>query len=489
MPITLPKQPDEEIMKLLIKAKHFLEHAKQHIALDNDFDIMIAIHSLDNSIEYILRILIRHLEIEEITGTTINSCELAQLIGTIQKFLRDNTDKSLSLVPEMKMIRELRNLVQHGMILPTHEVEAYFSYGEKFFLRTLEKFFGITIDKINYSTIIKSDFIRDLICQAENKIAAGVYLEAIVAVRDAFDYAGFIYNRTGRTRIYRAPVLAELKETSENLFYYLKEIDKKINLNVSNIDAQKYKQYAEYIDCIPREYRAERHGNTVLNRPWNKHDAEFCYSFVANAILQWELSEYQPIQEHSTDFLGKPIKFVETIGGVEIGTVFSGFGCLYAYETWLAHLFYCDNSTVEKIRECLQNKVVEKNTKRYHGDIKDIHKTSICLVKNYNIDFLMNQPPTWEVIVIYNEIPFTGMDMLHASSINIDDANRESLLANALEEKLVDILLDFHENNGPLDSIAKAFDLEMQLKEVDSDNQLWNFVSPNLIKRLKESTI
>ena len=76
--IELPLAPTPDIMELLIKAKHFLEHAMIHAQTGNSFDSMIAIHSLDNSIEYLLRILIKHLEIEEKTGKTINTPEFGR---------------------------------------------------------------------------------------------------------------------------------------------------------------------------------------------------------------------------------------------------------------------------------------------------------------------------------------------------------------------------------------------------------------------------
>lgn len=49
--IELLLAPKSNIMELLIKAKHFLEHAIIHAQTGNSFDSMIAIHSLDNSIE------------------------------------------------------------------------------------------------------------------------------------------------------------------------------------------------------------------------------------------------------------------------------------------------------------------------------------------------------------------------------------------------------------------------------------------------------
>ena len=56
--IELPLTPTPHIMELLIKAKHFFEHAVLHAQTGNAFDSMISIHSLDNAIEYLLRIII-----------------------------------------------------------------------------------------------------------------------------------------------------------------------------------------------------------------------------------------------------------------------------------------------------------------------------------------------------------------------------------------------------------------------------------------------
>ena len=117
--IELPLAPTPDIMELLIKAKHFLEHAMIHAQTGNSFDSMIAIHSLDNSIEYLLRILIKHLEIEEKTGKTINTPELMALFSEVDKFLKEYTQLNgkgigLPFENEIRQLRVLRNNVQHG---------------------------------------------------------------------------------------------------------------------------------------------------------------------------------------------------------------------------------------------------------------------------------------------------------------------------------------------------------------------------------------
>ena len=386
MPITLPRSPDEETLKMLIKANHFLEHAKQHAYLDNEFDTMIAIHNLDNAIEYTLRILIIHLDIEEATGKTINTCELAQLVGEIQRYLKDNSTQSLSYVQQIKMIRELRNMVQHAMILPIKEMQTYLRYGEKFFEKTLIKFFGITSNDIRYSTLIKSETIKEQLLIAEEKMNSGNYLESIVASRDAFDYANFIYNNNYTHRIERAPALSEIKNTSFYLYNYLKNIDEKISLDMACVDINKYKRYMEYIDYIPSEYQADWHGNSVLQRPWEKGDAEFCYLFVANVILQWEISDYNPIHTsykpiHSSNE-NVPYKFIEKVCGVNTGEIFEEYECRYIMEDESALLFYCNENGIDKIKNGLKNEIITREFMRHYGENLDFHYTRACL-NNY----------------------------------------------------------------------------------------------------------
>ncbi|EPY2308020.1 hypothetical protein ACXATD_003743 [Clostridium sporogenes] len=485
MLITLPKHPNEETLKMLIKANHFLEHAKQHAFLDNDFDIMIAIHNLDNAIEYTLRILIRHLEVEEVTGKTINTCELAQLIGEIQRYLKENTNQSLSYVQEMKMIRELRNMVQHAMILPVKEVQTYITYGTRFFEKTLIKFFGITSNDIRYSTLIQSQIIKEQLHKAEEKINSGHYLESIVASRDAFDYANFIYNNDFTHRIERAPALSELKDISFNLYCYLKDIDKKVSLDMASVDVYKYQRYMEYIDYIPSEYQADWHGNSILQRPWEKGDAEFCYLFVANTILHWELCKYKPIHISNLDMESVPIKFIEKMCDVDTGEVFQEYGCKYGSDDKSARLFYCDQNGIDKIKNSLKKEVISAEFMRYLGENLDAHHTNLLKVYNYDINLIMNNPVTWEVMIIYKDIPFTRKDSSGLDKINIDECDEKSLIASGVDRKIIDIVLSFMSENSPIDTVEKAYDLDRRLKNINNDQK--NFISPNLIKCLSNS--
>lgn len=163
--IELPIAPSIETMKLLIKAKHFLNHAQQHAYSGNDFDTMISIHSLDNTIEYLLRIIIKHLEIEEKISKTLSTPELMALFSEVDKFLKERATYQgkgvgLPFEAEIRQLRVLRNNVQHGLILPVSELHDFLKYGERFLVKVLEKIFGLTIQQISYSTLVENEGIK-----------------------------------------------------------------------------------------------------------------------------------------------------------------------------------------------------------------------------------------------------------------------------------------------------------------------------------------
>jgi ribosomal protein S13 len=77
---------------------------------------MVTIHSLDGIVESLLRIIVQHLDIEAKTGRNLDTTELSGLAGEVNRFLIENFDLTLPYVSEIKQIRQIRNLVQHGMV-------------------------------------------------------------------------------------------------------------------------------------------------------------------------------------------------------------------------------------------------------------------------------------------------------------------------------------------------------------------------------------
>ena len=460
MSLNLPKRPEGDIMKMLIRANQFLEHAKKHAQNGSDFDIMIAIHNLDNAVEYMLRILIQHLEIEEITGKTIVTCELAQLIGEVQKFLKDNGAPQLSCVQQLKMIRELRNMVQHAMINPASEAMTYLNYGEKFFEKSLQKYFGLNRAELRFSTLLTDDIIKEKLKRSEEKIEDGKYLESVVESRDAFDYARFIYTSEFKGRVWNAPALSEIKSSYSNLYRMLDEMNESIKINSLNINMSKYNHYCEYIRCIPREYQADWSGNTVLQREWNKQDAEFCYLFVANALLDWQTHHMESIQ--SIGGGEQAFSFSEKICDVETKGYFITKSCTYALENQMAELFYVScKEDIETLKAGALKEIVSQESKRYFLDNLQMHNKGLIQITNFDYRFVMNSPATWEVIIFYDDIPFTTKSIIDDSFIDIDGE-----LSEELDENIKDIIRE----HIPLDSVEKAKKLWVRLQENDSKN-------------------
>lgn len=468
MSLNLPKKPEGDIMKMLIRANQFLEHAKTHAQSGSDFDIMIAIHNLDNAIEYMLRILIRHLEIEEATGKNIVTCELAQIIGDVQKFLKDNSAPQLSYVQELKMVRELRNMVQHAMINPASEAMTYLNYGEKFFEKSLTKYFGLSKAELRFSTLITNDVLKAKLRCSEEKMDEGMFLESVVESRDAFDYARFIYTSEFGGRIWNAPALTEIKSSYSNLYRMLDDMNESIKLNSLNINMSKYSHYCEYIRCIPREYRADWSGNTVLQQEWNKQDAEFCYLFVANALLDWQTHHMEPIQSIGD---GEQVfSFSEKICGVETKEHYIRKCCTYALENQMAELFYVSTKEdLEALKTGTSKGVAYQENKRWFLENLQMHYTGLIQITNFDYRFVMNSPATWEVLIFYDEVPFTRKSLLDDSVIDIDGE-----LGDKLEEASQDIIREYI----PLKSVEKAKELLAKLREIDSKhiNEIYSSV-------------
>lgn len=487
--VRIPKKPNLDIMKMLIKANNFIEHARQHSILNNEFDIMISIHNLDNAIEYMLRIIVDHLEIEELSNKTINASELSQLIGEIQKFLKDNSAPTLSYVKEIKRIRELRNMVQHALILPISELGYYLDIGLKFFDKSLEKYFGVSRGEIRYSSLIKNDHVKKQLKLAEDKIDSKRYLEAIVACRDAFDYANFLYNKDTTFKLNKAPALSEIKDKSLYLYHFLRNIYERVSIDCLNIDTKKYLHYQDYLSYIPKEYQHDWSGNSVLQRDWEKRDADFCYNFVASTVLQWEISIMPSINEIKRDGSEVEYDFVDKINGIDLENVFISSGCSYFYShNRYGRLFYMDKKNIVRMKKELKNEYIEKEVINYVNKEKEMHYVGIGKILNYDVNIIMHNPPTWEIMLFYDLVPFTRQDYIKTEhvekdKINLDKCTKDILLERGVDDKVCNTIINFIKKHGVIDSYNKAVELD-ELLYKHKGYDVYKFFSPNLVKSL-----
>ena len=487
--IELPIVPNPHIMELLIKAKHFFEHATIHAQTGNSFDSMIAIHSLDNSIEYMLRIIIKHLEIEEKTGKTINTAELAVLFGEVDKFLKERTllDGKAVGLPfeiEIKQLRVLRNNVQHGMILPISELKTFIDYGDRFFKKVLVKVFGLTPQEIAYSTLIENEKIKAHLISAEEKISEGKFLPAVVACRDAFELGEFLL-RPYSHHIAKMAAIPRIKQESMELYWYIQSLEQEISILGTNINASDYRVFQRYIDHIPGEYRAIKSGYSVMQREWEKRDAEFCYAFVSQVLLNWQLTQEKPLYE--VDMSNYPVlKHDKKIAEVNIPELFAEKTCVYlADDDTTGELMFVGKDAKEKLQKIsagqictFENRITNAKTDALFREYKECVIITAC-----DFDLILNNEPLWEYMLYYRTIPFTTTSDMD-EQINIDCIDEYSPQSEA-EENLKALISDF----GVIDTVEKAFALNDLLKADKFDSiRAKGLFSPHLIGILQVKT-
>lgn len=454
----LPLSPTPHIMELLIKAKHFLEHAVIHAQTGSSFDSMIAIHSLDNSIEYLLKIIIKHLEIEEKTGKTINTPELMGIFSEVDKFLKESAELNgkgigLPFKNEISQLRILRNNVQHGLILPISELRTFIDYGERFFKKILDKIFGLTPQEIAYSTLIENEEIKAHLVLAESKIAEGQFLPAVVACRDAFELGEFLLRQNSH-HYNKTAVLPHLKKDSMELYWYIQSLEQEISILGTNISSSDYRLYRRYVDHIPGEYRAIKTGYSVMQREWEKRDADFCYAFVSQAILYWQLTQEKPLYE--IDMSGYPrMKHDKTIDGVSIPEIYSGKNCYYLTDSGNGELMLIDKEAKEKLHEIIpgkicvfENKITNEKSGLLFREYKEYVVIDAC-----EFNLVLNNGPLWELMLYYRIVPFTTTSDMD-EQIDIDHI-LEYEPQDEVEKRFKSLIVEF----GSVDTMEKAFEL------------------------------
>lgn len=486
--LVLPIQASPEIMELLIKAKHFFAHATLHSQSGSVFDSMISIHSLDNSIEYLLRILIKHLDIENRLSKTINTPELMALFSEVDNFLWEHTllDGKGCRLPyknEIQQLRGLRNNVQHGMILPINELRNFLKYGDRFFERVLRKVFGLTPEEICYSTIVENEQIRQQLSIAEGKIANGEYLEAVVACRNAYELGQF-FLQDKMHHFTRMAAIPHIKQTSLALYDYIKSIDDEITVLGAKTNLSDYRLYKKYIRHIPGQYNATRAGYSVMPRDWEKHDADFCYSFVAQAILNLQLDQERPIYEIDMPKHTNEHREV-SINGVTWPELYPEKCCMYTLgNNSYGELYLINNREIKnRLMRVAAGDICYLSTKFIAEDTGIIMREFSVYVRvdALECDVVLNHEPLWEFLFCYCIIPFTEISKIHGR-IDIDSI-KEYVPQNEKESHAKEIIQEF----GSLDTIEKAFQLDDILTRDRCSSEIkYRFFSSMLIHILQE---
>jgi len=400
--IKLPTKPEPVTLKLLLRARLMLSHALEHAGQNSEFDNMIAVLGLDNTVEYILRSISTHLDLESVTGNSFDIIDLSSLAASINKALKEHTDVCLPYIGEIKLLRQTRNLVQHGAVAPQADLARFEKIVERFFNTVLTKIFGFGIEELKTSVAIENKLIKRYLQESENFLDKKEWLKSIVAARNAFENAYFNKIKSLSLSISLYPALIykrEKDDMSSSAWHIVKD---ELELSYLGINTLEYRRFKEYLNHIPHDLRAEDSGgNIIMQRPWNGQDAVFCYNYAANTILRWQTQEKESLYIPKLD---KEYLFKETIGGISLSKG-AEIGCFYGYgEKNLLLLIYADKDKKRLLEKLSQNKDYIYRTIRYVDGNKELDSKCRIRILGVHKFLIVNEPERWGIILWYNEL-------------------------------------------------------------------------------------
>jgi len=396
---TLPVAPDAVALSLLNRAKLMLAHALTHAQGTSSLDHMIAIHGLDNSVEFLLRLVSQHLDIEAKTGKAVDQAQLSGLAGEINGFLKHQYQSTLPYLTDIKRLRQVRNLVQHGSVDPGADLSRWCRIVERFFDKVLLLVFGLTRDALRISSLIQHEDVRESLSQAEEQLDKEEYLLSIVASRNAFENAMFHRRRHSHLLSSASPALLTTHQDDQPAHWLYRTVVHELELVKAGVDMSTHARFSEYLQHIPREHWVDPgRMYAVMQRPWNREDALFCYNFASDVALRWQYAEVSPLYQ----LIAMPdCQFEMTIAGITIdGSVEHGVIYRFAGEDQM-EILIISGSPDPRLRELERDNEYRYVLRRYEHGVQEFEAKYTIYLKGIRLRLATNDPERWELMLWY----------------------------------------------------------------------------------------
>lgn len=432
--MTLPKipfQPSPDTLDLLIRAKSLQEHAISHSTSVSGIDPIIVVHGLDNSIEYLVRIVARHIDYEETTGDSLEKLGLLEMIAKINKHLKANYAFSLPHFEDIRVLRQARNLVQHAAIDVAKDLAHFVRITQRFFETTAHAIFGLDVSRLSISQLIQNSRVKQYLEEAENHLKESRYLEAVEAARDAYENAYFHHAAESRLRTFAPAAVSLSRTTSPEESYLLETLSDELQSLRLGVNTRRLDRFRRILEHIPHNRRIDEHGNMVMMRPWNESDAQFCLSFASEYALKWQLetleplnSQTRPIDEYRIDEYVDD-KVIENES--EFGCAFGGLG------ERDGQLWYVDEATIATLRSLNVGQTYRWSSIHYKNNVVSTKISYEATLTQFHCRVATTRPKRWEVFLWRARVPFTWHrdDLVgnswKFSSININEADSADL--------------------------------------------------------------
>lgn len=425
--VPIPASPAPETLELLVRARLLLAHAVSHAENPVGVDSLIAVHGLDNVVEFTLRLLSLHLDFEVISGGKFPSSELAEMAGTLDRFLLENYAIHLPYITEIKTLRQVRNLVQHGAMDPGADLRRSVTLVERFFSRVTTMVFGLESSELAISRIVRDRTVCGFLQEAEKALVERRYLDAVVACRDAFDNALFVERRDSELWFWATTATARVPARDLNTPLFFDTLVDELEATKLHIHGPRYRRFRKIVNDLPVEYGADPVGAGFPRDLYTPDEARYCYSFATEQVLRWQSERFvssEQIPERAPQRLVRHF-----FNDVEIPQSPDRAERLHAGdgEFYIAYV-------PEESGGLFGYRSGETCRLRFEAWAGD------TLVKELSYDVTMvssrsrlrtHRPPRWELCLFFRQLPFTWHEREYANG----NISKESLCINSAREE------------------------------------------------------
>jgi hypothetical protein len=460
-PPTIPFPPSPDTLDLLIRAKSLLEHAIGHSTSPSGVDPIIVVHGLDNSIEYLARIIARHIDYELITGDSLEKSGLLDIIAKLNKHTKATYSVALPHIEDIRVLRQARNLVQHAAIDVAKDLAHFVRITQRFFEAALPTIFGLQADRLSISQLIQNNQIRQYLEESETKLKSGQFLESVEAARDAYENAYLQHLAGSRLRSSAPAAVSLLRSTNPEESYLMEALVDELQALRLGVNPVRLDRFRGLLDHIPHDRRIDERGNIVLMRPWLGRDAQFCLSFASEYALKWQLDALEPLYSETRAI--DEYRIDEYVDDEPIENEL-GLDCKFGgLDGRDGQLWYVDEATIAILRNLKVGQTYRWSSTHYKNDALSTKISYEATLTHFHFKVATTRPKRWEVFLWRARTPFTW----HRDDFVDGQRNAASIDLNRADSPALCTLYPIDEGTA-----AKVIALRTALGAISSREQL-----------------
>lgn len=275
----------------LVLAKSLFLHACSHAEQRDEVSRMLAIHNFDLTVDMVVKCV----------ATKCKVVPPPRKEYGFKKLWDDVSNQGVHLPfrDQIFSLHDVRNLVQHAGIVPSHEDVLKFKNDVEDFLREVIKGeFGILFEELSLADLVESTDLREMVHRAEEALRNERYedsirfcdealMKATFDVGDIFGKAGLLTGYFGASDELKRIISKDYakKYRGKNLYAFAKEVSKAVlqlgqaSTGMQFLDAFRndFLRFRKIVDDLPATPRNELRRKCL-----------FSIDFLVRLVLKWQ---------------------------------------------------------------------------------------------------------------------------------------------------------------------------------------------------------